>query len=296
MKRSDQVTCVIPTIGRPELRRAVESVLKQRGGPPRVIVVLDRPEEREHVLSVVLADLTVDLMVTPGRVGGGRARNLGTLACSTPYVAYLDDDDWWEPLKLDRQLSLVHRDAQTVDDRVVSATAMSFIRPGQQPRSVPAVPYTEGTPIEDYLVTRSTLRYGRNAMQTSTLLVSRKLAIETLWRDDLPKHQDWDFIARLMRADSVSFVWVPAELTNVVQDSRDSVSKKPDWRTSSVWLESHWPNLGRRARSDFILTQVMRSALSARDKDGLRYALQSLRHSGLPHWPAVIVALSGILI
>lgn len=75
------VTVVIPTVGRPSLRRALEPVL----GSLLVVVVDDRPHGR--VLQVDGATV-----LRSGGRGPAAARNLGWRACRTSWVAFLDDD------------------------------------------------------------------------------------------------------------------------------------------------------------------------------------------------------------
>jgi GT2 family glycosyltransferase len=45
-------------------------------------------------------------LLTPGRNLGAVGRNLGAAALATPYVAFSDDDSWWEPGALARAVSL----------------------------------------------------------------------------------------------------------------------------------------------------------------------------------------------
>src|SRR4051812_23968700 len=95
------VTVVVPTMGRPEVLKALESVRGQTYTEVHTIVVLDDPS-REPFVRGVLEEET--LIVTSGRTGGANARNVGLRAAATEFVAFLDDDDWWEPAKLSEQV------------------------------------------------------------------------------------------------------------------------------------------------------------------------------------------------
>jgi GT2 family glycosyltransferase len=100
------VTVVIATMNRaPELRRtlALLSALPER--PP--IVVVDNASSdgtsdlvREHFPQVTLVRLSRNL--------GAAARNLGAERAATGFVAFSDDDSWWEPGALTAACELLH--------------------------------------------------------------------------------------------------------------------------------------------------------------------------------------------
>ena len=95
------VTVVIPTIGRPYLAEAVDSVLAQtiRGfeiivvadGCPSDLVDLEERDDRIHV-------------VRQEKMGVSVARNLGVMHSRADLVAFLDDDDVMLPERLERQV------------------------------------------------------------------------------------------------------------------------------------------------------------------------------------------------
>ena len=89
-----RVSVVIPTIGRRELRAAVDSILRQSVVPHEIVVVNDSPEQHS-----VTAGLGVDVVevFTGGGHGPSVARNRGVERAQGELIAYLDDDDWWFP-------------------------------------------------------------------------------------------------------------------------------------------------------------------------------------------------------
>ncbi|WP_284327825.1 glycosyltransferase family 2 protein [Demequina litorisediminis] len=149
-----RVTAVIPTTGRPELRRAVESVRAQTV-PCRTVVVNDRPELSGQI-EVMLNGLTYELVETEGATGGAAARQRGVEAAHTDAVAFLDDDDAWHARKAERQLAALdaHGDA-------VITCLTEFREAGGGVRVLPERPYDGTTPVVDYLWERSTLRLRR---------------------------------------------------------------------------------------------------------------------------------------
>lgn len=107
------VAVVMPTILRPELRDALHSVFAQTfPGRIHVLIGTDRPGADRALLDAACEGRPPNCVVQvydPGystsvRYGGlSPARDGGVLRCvlsylaNSPYIAYLDDDNWWRP-------------------------------------------------------------------------------------------------------------------------------------------------------------------------------------------------------
>lgn len=109
------VTVVIPTRDRPVwVRRAVALACAQRDIDVRVVVVDDHSADGDAVARAVSQDPRVTLLrAGPGERGVAAARNVGLASVTTPYVAFLDDDDVWDPAWLATAVSAL-RDAGAV--------------------------------------------------------------------------------------------------------------------------------------------------------------------------------------
>lgn len=93
------ITVVIPTVGRPSLRRTLAALAP---APGREVVVVDDRPGAPGPLDVPPG---VRVLRSGGR-GPAAARNTGWRAALTPWVAFLDDDvvpapGWWEALRVD---------------------------------------------------------------------------------------------------------------------------------------------------------------------------------------------------
>lgn len=84
-------------------------------------------------------------LLTPGRNLGALGRNLAARYATTPYLAFCDDDSWWEPGSLAGAADLL--DAH---DRLVSVTARIVAHP--HPDSPEAWARHRGRPYEDPVV------------------------------------------------------------------------------------------------------------------------------------------------
>lgn len=99
-----RISVVIPTFNRPDfLREAVACVLAQSYSPYEIIVVnngtgrVDLGDYGEKVAVYTIIQ----------RAGAAQARNFGAVMASGDYVAFLDDDDLWEPDYLRKAAALI---------------------------------------------------------------------------------------------------------------------------------------------------------------------------------------------
>lgn len=121
-------TVVIPTLNvRPEfLAECLESIAKQSLLPTEIIIV----NNGESGVEVAEGAVTTRIIDTVFRAGVAQARNIGATVATTPYVAFLDDDDLWAPDYL--ELMARHIEAQNPDclvarlDQLVGENVLPF--------------------------------------------------------------------------------------------------------------------------------------------------------------------------
>lgn len=98
------VSVVIPTCDRPEkLRRTLASVSVQTRAPEETIVV----DNGRLPLDARTLPSSCTLLRLPPRVGVSRARNAGAASARGDYLAFLDDDDRWQPDYLARMMTTI---------------------------------------------------------------------------------------------------------------------------------------------------------------------------------------------
>lgn len=116
VQKAFDVAVVMPTVGRASLREAVQSVYDQAfAGRIQLLIGVDAPlgsfDEHEKLFAAAPPNVTV-CFYYPGystsvRHGGlhpardgGVLRAVLTYMANARYVAYLDDDNWWNPVHL----------------------------------------------------------------------------------------------------------------------------------------------------------------------------------------------------
>ncbi|WP_162264199.1 glycosyltransferase family 2 protein [Mycobacterium sp. Root265] len=289
-----KISVVIPTIGRPELIRALRSVRAQSSvGTIEIIVVNDAPPGIE--LSAEVFDLADHVLRTPGKVGGSRARNLGIKSATGTYVALLDDDDEWLPRKLSLQVALLQ---SLVDPaRAVVAGRQLYVNPstGEVSDPGPRRLIAPGEKVEHYLFRRRPPSLARPSMYTSSLLCSRQLAVKVPWDESLPRHQDWDWLIRLGRIPGSSFAQTAEPVVRIQLGSALSISAGTDWRSSLDWADRALRR-DPKVYVDFLAGQALRYALTARSGEGVRKITASILKTGrLPAVGPTVVGAAGVL-
>lgn len=155
-----RVTVVIATRNRrPELLRTLHRLRALPGRP--AIVVADNGSDDGTPTAVRAAH--PDVRVVPlGRNRGAEARNVGVHLARTPYVAFSDDDSWWEPGALERAADLF--DAHP---RLGLIAARTVVGPGRDPdpinvamadSALPGEPGLPGPAVLGFLACASVVR------------------------------------------------------------------------------------------------------------------------------------------
>lgn len=193
------VTTVIPTYKRGEtLRAAVESALAQTVADNRVIVVDDgggqipRLPDDPRVIAVSLRRNTAVL---------GVVRNVGVRLATSPFVAFLDDDNTWEREHLATALAALETRPKARSYRLDGVyTALRRVTPDGREMDVLSVPY-------DRKLAREKAFLDANAFVARR---SRALRFSRLRRDKgvLPR-EDWASFYRYARHHRIAHVPVP---------------------------------------------------------------------------------------
>lgn len=108
------VSVVIPTYKRTDkLERALDSVLSQTYKEIELLLVNDNVPDDEYSVALIErvkkyeSDQRFHLLLQERHINGAVARNYAIKRAKGEYIAFLDDDDWWEPTKLEKQVAIL---------------------------------------------------------------------------------------------------------------------------------------------------------------------------------------------
>jgi glycosyltransferase involved in cell wall biosynthesis len=182
------VTVIIPTHNRRVLlARTLHSVLAQRDVSLEVVVVDDGGSDDTESVVRGLDDDRVRFVRHPESRGVSAARNSGIAEATTPWLAFVDDDDLWAPGKLRCQLDALAAEPAAAWSCTgsVNIDARCRISGSDPPPRDPAV--------GDLLLRQNWVPGGG-----SGVVASRELTREVGGFDEaLSNIADWDFYIRL---------------------------------------------------------------------------------------------------
>jgi glycosyltransferase involved in cell wall biosynthesis len=255
--------------------RALASVLGQTLVDLEVVIVIDGPNHETIADLADIDDCRVRVVKNEVAVGAAEARNIGVAAAQAAWVAFLDDDDEWVPHKLERQLA-----AAGSSDEAVIISCLSEIKTRQGRYVWPRRIYDNATAIDDYLFDRRSFRRGETMLQTSSLLMPRRLVTGLRFTH---AHDDWDFLIRAVKLRNARIITVVEPLVIIYQDEqRESLSANFPWRSSLDWIEKTRPHISRRAYSGFCLTVVAPQAAKTAGKSVFLMLLYRAFRNGSP--------------
>ena len=190
MKMADygmQVSVVIPTFNRASsLRRALQSVLNQKGTSFEVLVVDDGSTDTSRALVEQLAQQHTEIRyLFQSRRGPAAARNVGIKKSRAPFVALLDSDDEWLPGKLAAQLEFFEKNPSYL----ICQTDEIWIRNGKRVNPMKKHKKEGGDIFERCVVL--------SMVSPSCVMMSKSLFDEIgLFDESLPACEDYDLWLR----------------------------------------------------------------------------------------------------
>lgn len=181
------VSVIIPTYRRSDmLDRAIKSVLNQTYKKIELLLVNDNIPDDEYSRSLIQQvkqyeqDERFRLVSQEKHINGAVARNVGIKQAKGEYIAFLDDDDWWELNKLEEQVKELSK-----LDESWGGVSCKFTQYDENGKIIgKSVKYSDGYIYKDIL-------YLLSDVATGTLLLRHSALDMTRYFDEkLLRHQD----------------------------------------------------------------------------------------------------------
>ncbi|MBM0278548.1 glycosyltransferase family 2 protein [Micromonospora tarensis] len=245
------VSVVIPSVGKPGLRRAVESVLAQTHPVTEVHVVLNSETDVD-----LPGDPRVRLLRYLERRNGNAARMAGVRRCTGDLVAFLDDDDLWHPTKIERQVRDI-AEAGLADSSTWISSTKVVVDFAHGSETWPRAPYDPSLSLENNLLQRHRVQRGQAFLPSSTLLFPRSLPMTVPLNEELSLHQDLTWLLQLSRTlPDLAVRQVDAALTRY-DAIGDGISRSISLDRELDWAREYLGSATPRDRGDYYLGSVM---------------------------------------
>lgn len=211
------ITVVIPSFERPKfLEDNLSSLAVQSYKEFSVLVIDDCSacvDDIERIVNAYSNVLNIRLLKKAVRRGVQHSRNLGLTEAKTDYIAFIDDDDFYEPCALECMQAVIEQHQPTLAyglAKVVNDTGLAT-----------------GEVIGEALsanVKRQILE--RCFIPSPTVLVQREAALAVSGFDErFPSCQDWDMWTRLIYQYPSSIAYISRVISNYRRHQLSSIGK-----------------------------------------------------------------------
>lgn len=229
------VTAIITTHNRLQLlKRAIESVQAQTYKRLDLIVVDDASDDgtKEFCQALPLKYIYIPKEESKG---GNYARNLGIKVATGEYIAFLDDDDYWLPSKIEKQVALIERK----DCELVHCGRRIELVQGELITYVDALP----NPLEQGDMSRKIL-FTITAI-TTNILVKRDALLEIgLFDENLQFWQEYELTIRLAQRKPFYFVNEPLSVYRIDRNDKQRLTNKYEqWKEAVQYIHIKHANL-----------------------------------------------------
>jgi glycosyltransferase involved in cell wall biosynthesis len=261
-----EYSVIIPTNGRDEIVRAIESVINQTL-PPSEIIVIGHNISKD--IDLFKGNNLLRIIRTDIKQTSSKNRADGTALVQSPFICFLDDDDYWLNGKMEKQTELIDND----NDKII-ISCRSFIHSPFGEFVWPRKLIGHDESISEYLFGKISIIPGERYFQTSGLFMKTKVARLIGWSES--DHDDLDFLLSAHRI-GVRFKMHPFALV-VVDQTTDGLSRQKREYVDSIFLQRHGTYLKRNELQNFLVgIQLQRVMNTTKKKQIWRIFIQILR-------------------
>lgn len=225
----------------------VESLNKQTFKNFEVIFIDDCSRDFDELTTILKSSLHCNyrVMQLDKHINGAAARNKGIIEANGEYIAFADADDYWLEKKLEiiNDYLIVNPQTNFLYHKMIckKENGNSFEYPDRGIRK-----------SEDLL---EYLFCGNGLIQTTSIICKKTIAINSLFDEQLQRHQDWDYCLNLSKkAIEFNYINTPLAVWNI----RSSFGKnKRDFSSLSfLWFNKQQKYFNKKAKSCFIASVI----------------------------------------
>lgn len=253
------ISVVIPTYNSAcTIRWSLESLANQSDTNFEVVVVDDFSEDYLEVQRIVeefSKTLSISFFRLRKKGNGAIARNFGIDKVNTPYICFLDSDDFWENNRIELAYDSIRkaRYKELLEYSCYQIMNTNYVSPKRD--------LHEGELVSEYVF------FSDMSMQTSTFLISTEIAKSVLFDEKLSRHQDSSF---MMRAQDMGHVisFRRAITNNYVINEVDFKDRVKSGRITpefcEYFLDSYGNYFSKKAELGYLFNVYLRVALISR--------------------------------
>jgi len=224
------VSAVILTHNRRELvMRAIDSVFVQTYPNIECIVADDASTDGTKEMLSVRTDIQYIYVPKEDSKGGNYVRNKGIAAAKGKYVAMLDDDDYWLPTKIEKQVALIEEKGC---DLVYCGSRPEFVH------SDGTVTYEDWLPNPEGQGDLSQNIFAHIYVLNCAMMV-RKSALEKYgyYDDELRYWQEYELVIRIAQHSPIYFVNEVLMVFRVDKNEKQRLTNRFDgWRKNTHYI------------------------------------------------------------
>ncbi len=262
------VSVILPTYNRGYIiERAIKSVLNQTYKNLELIIVDDGSTDNTEEIVKSIEDKRIIFLKHKKNKGASSARNTGIKNSKGEYISFIDSDDVWFPLKLEKQINIFRKIS---DEYGVVFSSFFYIRYDGQKLILP------GHFSEKKL---KNIMERFNIVNLSSSLIKKEYILESgLFDERFPRLQDWEFFFRLTKVCLFKFIKEPL-LEVYVQ--RDGISSNTYFLIEGLhlFIEKYKNSLSKSSISALYRRLGVLEYVYGDKKRGLGNVLESLRYS-----------------
>jgi len=268
------ISVVITTVDRKSVIQAIDTALAQINVTVEVIVVVDGGDQNTVSLIKNTFGAKVKVLISSEKKGANWARNTGIRESTAPWIALLDDDDLWDQEKLYLQYQHL---TKFDTEHTITFCNVSYWGHDVKPIIYPLKPYINTIPISSYLFCT---KYG-GFIQTSTLFASSIVMRHLRFDENLPRHQDWDWV---LRASAAGYDFTQVDASLVFYHVDITRPRQVGWDYSYNWARSRKTLFSKQAYYSFILIEVLSTLFKSQTSllDKLRNGILIIRIEKVP--------------